>query len=138
MPVVYAMLDGFMVVASQQALVQRAIQHRSSGVTLADAGLFRDLLPTDTFTDCSALVFRNLGELVAMLPADALGGVPPETLEMLGEPGVFCAYGLPDRILVSGTGGDMLGFAPVLGLSGLISQMLPEGESAEEQLSSGP
>jgi len=137
-PVYYAMTDGFMVVAPQQALVQRAIQLRASGATLGDSTAFQDLLPANGFTDCSALLYRNLEEIVAALPASSLGGVPPETLEQLGEPGVVCVYGLPDKIVVSGTGGDMFGFAPALGLSGLISQMVPEEEPPQEPVSSGP
>jgi hypothetical protein len=138
MPLSYAMTDGFVVIAPQQALVQRAIQLRASGATLAASIGFQDLLPANGFTDCSALVYRNLDEIVAALPADALGGVPPETLEQLAEPGVICVYGLPNRIVFSGTGGDIFGFGPALGLSGLLSQVAPQEDLSEEPVSSGP
>ncbi len=44
-------------------------------------------------------------------------------------PGLFCAYGLEDRILVAGSGPSLVGLAPLLGLQTLmdLDQVVADG-----------
>lgn len=116
-------IDGYLVVAPGTALVEQALQLRRSGVTLPRSAAFQELLPTNGFTDCSAVVWRNLDSLLATLPDAALDQLPPELhalLEEGGGPGLICAWGLGDRIVASGSGGSLLGGVPLLGLGGVL------------------
>jgi hypothetical protein len=123
--VVYTMVDGYLVVAPERALIEQALQFRASGVNLPNSGAFRDLLPDNGYTDCSALVYRNFGRLADVVPTAALDELPPETTDALAEPSLFCVYGERDRIVVSGTGSTVFGAAPAFGLSSLMSKLHP-------------
>jgi hypothetical protein len=132
-PVDIAMLavDGYLVVAPGTALIEQALQLRASGVTLPRSAAFQDLLPTSGFTDCSAVVWRNLDSLLATVPGAALDQLPPELhalIEEGGGPGLICAYGLGDRIVASGTGGSLFGGVPLFGLGGLLRSTPPTGQ----------
>jgi hypothetical protein len=134
--IVYLMVDGFMVVAPDAALIDQALQYRASGVTLPRSAAFRDLLPDDGRTGCSALVWRNLGDLVEALPSEALSQLPPEATVLLGEnsePGLWCAYGERDRIVASGTGESLLASVPAFGLSEIL-----RGHAGRTETSDGP
>jgi hypothetical protein len=120
----YTMTDGFMVAGSTRLAVQQAIDVRAAGMGLARTAAFRELLPDNGFTDCSALVYRNLSPILSVLPVTAMGGQLGEYEELLNDsaaPGLFCVYGLGDRILVSGSGPSLIGLAPILGLPGLLA-----------------
>ncbi len=123
--VAYLMVDGFMVLAPTPAVIERALQYRSSGVNLATSAAFRALLPEGDYTDCSALLYRNLGELSGALPGTALEQLPPEALQSLAEPGLLCVTGEAERITVAGVGGSLFGSVPALGLSSLLGQTAP-------------
>jgi hypothetical protein len=122
---VYAMVDGYAIAAPQRALIEHALQGRSSGVTLSSSGAFRDLLPDNGYADCSALVYRNFGQVLDSLPAATrMTEAPGELVALLehgAEPSLLCVYGETDRILVSGTGGGFFGTLPVLGLAGALA-----------------
>jgi len=119
----YTMTDGFMVAGSNRWAVEQAIAVRDSGMGLAKSAAFRDLLPDNGYTDCSALVYRNLSPIVGMLPPGAMGdqlGSYESLLKDSAAPGLFCAYGLDDRILIAGSGPSLVGLAPLLGLQSLM------------------
>lgn len=137
---VYAMVDGYAIAAPQRALIEHALQGRASGVTLADSAGFLELLPDNGYANCSALVYRNFGELLNSLPATTrmteTSGELAALLEHGAEPSLLCVYGEPDRILVSGTGGDFFGTLPVLGLSGVLKGAERPHQSEREPVSS--
>jgi hypothetical protein len=86
--------------------------------------VFRDLLPENGFTDCSALVYQNLAPILGVLPTSAVGdelGGLETLLESGAAPGLFCVYGLSDRILVSGSGPNLAALAPLLGLPSMMA-----------------
>jgi hypothetical protein len=135
--VVYTVVDGYIVMAPQRPLIDQALQFRQSGVILTDSATFRGLLPDNGYTDCSALFYRNLAPLAGALPAET---VPPELrglLEESAEPSLFCVYGETDRILLSGTGGSLLGAAPLMGLSNLMTGCGPRLASEGQVSSAG-
>lgn len=134
-----AFVDGYLLVAPQAALIEDAISYRSSGVTLPRSSLFTDLLPEDGETGCSALVWKNLADVLDSLPAHMLESLPPEAEVLFGdggEPGLWCAYGAGDRILASGSGGGLLTSIPLAGLLDVATQHRSGTKEAVDPLSS--
>jgi hypothetical protein len=123
--VVYTVVEGFLVVAPHRSLVEHALQHRSSGVNLPGSGQFRDLLPDDRYTDCSALVYRNLSPLASALPATTIAELPEGAVQAIAEPSLICVYAQPESIVVSGGGGSLLNAVSPFGLSSLLRQIDP-------------
>ena len=120
----YTMTDGFLVAGSNRWAVNQAIAVRESGLGLAQSAVFRELLPDNGFTDCSALIYRNLSPIIGVLPQGAMGehlGQYETLLKESAAPGLFCAYGLEDRILISGSGPSLVGLAPLLGMHSLMA-----------------
>ena len=138
----YLMVDGFLIAAPQRALVERALHHRDSGTTLPRSASFAELMPRNGYSDCSALVYRNLVPVADMVGQAGLPGVNQEAMALLAEmsvPGLYCVYGEPRRILLSGTGGSLLGSVPLLGFHGLAGQpLLPTAHAGPpDEVSSG-
>jgi len=133
--------DGYLIVAPSTAIVEQALQYRNSGVTLPSSATFQELMPRDGYTDCSALVWRNLDAVLDSVPASALGQLPPEALAMIedgGGPALICAYGTDGRIEAKGTGDSLLGSAPILGLGGLLhAAPKPPSHAADPVSSAG-
>ena len=119
----YTVVDGFLVVAPTTAVIEQALQYRSSGLTLTSSALFASLLPSNGYVDCSALSYRNLGAVTDLLPAGAVGSLPPQVLALVEQsavPSLYCVYGEENRIIVSGTGGSFLSMAPLLSLPAVL------------------
>jgi hypothetical protein len=114
-----------------RALLERAIEIRESGVTLATTPKFRDLLGPDGQVNVSALVYQNLGPLAEsaakVLPGDRSQGksVPAQISNYLiaQGPTLYYAYAEPDRIVFAGSNqnplglnlGTLAGFGGILG-----------------------
>jgi hypothetical protein len=112
-------LDGYLLVAPSRALIEQSISYRDSGVSVIASTMFRDLLPDNGFTDCSALVYRDLGSLLDAIPPEALGDLEfADALSDGLDHGLVCVFGEPDRITASATGGSLVGLASTLGLCG--------------------
>jgi hypothetical protein len=135
-PFTYTLTDGFLIAGSSPAAIERALQIRAAGTGLTRSTVFRELLPDNGFTDCSALVYRNLAPIFGALPPGAMGpelGAYEGLLRESSAPGLFCVYGLADRILVSGSGPSLTALAPLLGMHGLLAvdeitqQVHPDG-----------
>jgi hypothetical protein len=122
---VLRLADGYLVIAPDIALVHQALQYRESGVNLPSSTIFRELLPDNGYTDCSALLYRNLGPLAESLPDAALGEVPPDAVTALSQPMLFCIYGQDDRIILSGIGDGLLGAGHAIGLSSALKSFHP-------------
>ena len=121
MAVHYAFIDGYLVLAGNQAVLDRARRTYESDVTLLDAGKFQKLLPLDSYLDFSAVTYARLDDSlvlpfldVAMSGRDgARGQVLKELREILAGAAVFGVYNEPDRIRVVLNGADI---APFYGL----------------------
>jgi hypothetical protein len=128
-------LDGYLLVAPSRALIEQSISYRDSGVSVVASTMFRDLLPDNGFTDCSALVYRDLGSLLDAIPPEALGDLEfADALSDGLEHGLVCVFGEADRITASATGGSLVGLASTLGLCGAEmaeTHMIEEIEQAE-------
>ena len=117
--VVFTTVDGYLVMAPSRALIEQAIDYRDSGVTLPASSGFRALLPTNGYTDCSALVYRDLDALIDAVPDEMFDelGLAEGLSDGLGK-GLVCIFGGVDRVTTSATGGSLVGLASTLGLSG--------------------
>jgi hypothetical protein len=116
---VMTVVDGFLVVAPSRALIEQAIAYRNANVTLASSATFKALLPDNGFTDCSALVYRDLGSLIDAVPPEMMGDLElAASLDDGLSQGLVCVFGEPERITASATGGSLVGVASTLGMLG--------------------
>lgn len=109
---VYTFVDGYVVVAPQRALIDRAIRYRESGYALPDSERFKDLLPRDGQAYFSAIVYHDLGPIIDPLLRNTLARSAPLTPEQRAAvkelshdaaPSLFYAYAAPQRIVVGGS-----------------------------------
>lgn len=138
----YAFVSGYLVAAPSRALIDRAVQYRDAGQTLTRSPRFVAALPADKQANFSALVYHNLGALVAPLARAGVGANLPEggqqALQTLANsaPTLAYAYAYGDRIMVSlnlQDGASILNPASWLGLPGSSAlQGVLEGAAKEE------
>ncbi len=131
----YTFTDGYMLLAPSAALLQSAIETRTSGLTLARSTAFRAQLPQDGHTNFSAIMYYNMGSSVGPI-IDQLksGGLmtadQKKSLALLDtnrEPGLIYAYGEPDRITVATRGSFFgLGLDTLIGLNAKGAAALPQ------------
>ena len=101
--IVYAFVDGYMVIAPSRALVMSAINTRQSGNSLSRSDNFRSLLPKDQHADVSAILYQNLAPVVGPI----MNQLTPSQLQSLQQlaaetkPSVVCAYGDPQAITIA-------------------------------------
>lgn len=136
---VFTTTGGYLLAASSRALIEQAISQRASGINLTTSDEFRSLLPDNGYTDCSALVYRDLGSLIDAVPAEMLGEL--EMADALSDDlssGLVCVFGENDRITASATGGSLVGLASTLGMAGatLAEKNLVEEYEKHEAVSS--
>jgi hypothetical protein len=131
--VVFTTVDGYLLAAPSRALIEQSIAYRAAGTTLASSGVFQSLLPDNGFSNCSALVYRDLGSLLDAVPPEMLGEL--EFAEALSDglsQGLVCVFGESDRITASATGGSLIGLASTLGMSGAAFAQKNEMGEVEE------
>jgi FecR protein/Putative zinc-finger len=127
-------VDGYLVMAPNEQMLQRAVRARQGGQVLRGSWRFRQLLPPDREANFSAVVYHNLGEAASAVAGwvggrGALQAEQEQGLDRLvreAKPGLFYVYGGSQDIQVASTGGffgvtleHVLGSA---GLSDLLSQ----------------
>ncbi len=113
----YVFTGGYLLAAPSRALLDRAIQNRESGYILSRSAKFTALLPRDSHTNFSGMVYHALGDLVAPLAKGMKGvqGLTPEQQKAIegvaagATPSLILLYGENDRIELAGTGG-LFGF----------------------------
>jgi hypothetical protein len=123
----YVFVNGYLLAASNRALLLSSIENRKTGYALARSTDFTSRLPRDGFTNCSALLYQNLGGMLDS-GADLLKSssllTPAErqaidALKQSSTPSLTCAYGERDDIVVANTGNLFgLGFDSLLGING--------------------
>jgi hypothetical protein len=129
--------DGYLLAGPSRALLERTLQQRDSGVTLATTAKLRDLLGPDGQVNVSALVYENVAPLAKsaakVLPGgSAKSGGPPSGPAAIGKwlagqgPTLYYAYAEPDRIVFAGSNqnplglnlGTLAGFGGIFGSAG--------------------
>jgi len=150
----YVFEDGYLLAGTSRALLERSLQQRDSGVTLATTAKFRDLLGPDGQVNVSAMVYQNLGPLAKsaskVLP-ESLGqgngngnGRGPKGPAAIGQwlaaqgPTLYYAYAEPDRIVFAGSNQNPLGLnlgtlASMGGLAGMMDHAEDAARAAGEQ-----
>lgn len=138
----YVFEDGYMVAGPSRALIERAIQLRESGVTLATHAKFRDLLGPDGQVNVSALVYQNLAPLAKsaskVIPDAAKGPKGgPDIARILAAQGptLYYAYAEPDRIVFAGSNQNPLGLnlGTLAGAGGLLGAIHESHGEAHQQ-----
>ena len=115
----YLFEDGYMIAGPSRALLEQAVQLRSSGVTLATTAKFRDLLGPDGQVNVSALVYTNIAPIAQaaskVIPSAPAKGGHPNGAAQIGKmlagqgPTLYYAYAEPDRIVFAGSNQNPLG-----------------------------
>jgi hypothetical protein len=150
----YTFVDNYLIAAPDLATISRAIQSREAGYTLAKSAGFQALLPSDGYTNFSAIFYHNIGPVVGPLAAQlkssgALTRQQQQSVDALtanSAPGLIYGYGQPDRIEVaSNTGfmgfdlgtlltmGDNGPFLPQMFLGGALNHTTSGNSAAQTQ-----
>ncbi len=111
----YTYVDSYLIAGPDIATVSRAIRNRQSGNTLTHSQAFQALLPSDGYTNFSAIFYHNIGPVVGPLVEQikAVGTLTAQqqrsiaTLQANTAPGLIYAYGEPERIVVASNTGFM-------------------------------
>ena len=126
----YTFEDGYLVAAPTRALLERSLQQRESGVSLASQPKFRDLLGQDGQVNVSAFFYQNLQPVL-----DSAGKLVPQEMKknqnqiqnlILGQgPTLIYAYAEEDRILFASTSTSPLGLnlQTLAGFGGMLGMM---------------
>ena len=111
----YTFVDSYLIAAPDMGTISRAIQSREAGYTLTHSSTFRALLPSDGYTNFSAIFYHNVGPVIGPLAAQlkASGALTPQQRQSVdaltanSAPGMIYAYGEPNRIVVASNTGFM-------------------------------
>jgi hypothetical protein len=109
----YTFVDGYLVASTSEGSVLNAISNKQAGHTLASSDNFRAKLPSDGYSNFSAMVYSNLGSLGDLAKQfNSSGNKQQKALSGLianSGPSLICVYGDTDRI-VAATKSSFLGF----------------------------
>lgn len=111
----YTFVDSYLIAAPDMGTISRAIQSREAGYTLTHSSTFQALLPTDGYTNFSAIFYHNVGPVVGPVAERlrASGTLTPQQRQSIdaltanSAPGMIYAYGEPNRIVVASNTGFM-------------------------------
>jgi hypothetical protein len=132
----YTFVDTYLIAAPDRGTLSRAIQNRQAGYSLTHSPTFQALLPSDGYTNFSAIFYHNIGPVVGPIAeqlksSGALTSQQQQSIDSLtanSAPGLIYAYGEPDRIVVASNSGFMgfdLGTLLTMGHNGpFLPQML--------------
>jgi FecR protein/Putative zinc-finger len=125
----YTYVDSYLIAGPDIATLSQAIRDRQSGNSLTHSPTFQALLPSDGYTNFSAIFYHNIGPVVGPLvdQIKAVGKLTQQqqqsiaTLQENTAPGLIYFYGEPERIVVASNTGFMgfdLGTLMTLGQGG--------------------
>jgi hypothetical protein len=111
----YTYVDSYLIAGPDINTLSRAIRDHQSGNTLPHSQTFQALLPSDGYTNFSAILYHNIGPVVGPLvdQIKAVGTLTPQqqqsitTLQANTAPGLIYVYGEPERIVVASDTGFM-------------------------------
>jgi hypothetical protein len=111
----YTYVDSYLIAGPDIATLSQAIRDRQSGNTLTHSPTFQALLPSDGYTNFSAIFYHNIGPVIGPLvdQIKTVGKLTQQqqqsiaTLQANTAPGLIYVYGEPDRIVVASNTGFM-------------------------------
>ena len=111
----YTYVDSYLIAGPDIATLSRAIRDHQSGNTLTHSQTFQALLPSDGYTNFSAIFYHNIGPVVGPLvdQIKSFGNLTAQqqksiaTLQANTTPGLIYVYGEPQRIVVASDTGFM-------------------------------
>jgi hypothetical protein len=111
----YTFVDSYLIAAPDMGTISHAIQSRDAGYTLTHSSTFQALLPSDSYTNFSAIFYHNIGPVVGPIAerlktSGALTAAQRQSIDALtanAAPGMIYAYGEPSRITVASNTGFM-------------------------------
>ena len=111
----YTFVDSYLIAAPDLGTLTKAIQDRQAGYTLTHSATFQALLPSDGYTNFSAIFYHNIGPVVGPIAEQlkSSGALTPQQRQSVdaltanSAPGLIYAYGEPDRIVVASNTGFM-------------------------------
>jgi FecR protein/Putative zinc-finger len=130
----YTYVDSYLIAGPDISTISQAIRDRQAGLTLTHSATFQALLPSDGYTNFSAIFYHNIGPVVGPLvdqikSAGTLTAQQQHSIAALQAntaPGLIYVYGEPERIVAASDTGFMgfdLGTLMTLGHGG---RFLPE------------
>ena len=111
----YTYFDSYLIAGPDISTLSGAIRDRQSGNSLPHSQTFQALLPSDGYTNFSAIFYHNIGPVVGPLvdQIKAVGTLTAQqeksiaTLQANTAPGLIYVYGEPDQIVVASDTGFM-------------------------------
>jgi hypothetical protein len=111
----YTYVDSYLIAGPDIDTLSQAIRDRQAGNSLPHSQTFQALLPSDGYTNFSAIFYHNIGPVVGPLVEQikAVGTLTAQqqksiaTLQENTAPGLIYAYGEPQRIVVASDTGFM-------------------------------
>jgi hypothetical protein len=111
----YTFVDSYLIAGPDIGTLSRAIRDRQVGYGLTHSATFQALLPSDGYTNFSAIFYHNIGPVVGPLVEQikAVGTLTPQQQESIAAlqanttPGLIYVYGEPERIVVASHTGFM-------------------------------
>ena len=145
----YTYDDSYLIAGPDIATLSQAIQGRQSGNTLTHSPTFQALLPSDGYTNFSAIFYHNIGPVIGPLvdQIKTVGTLTAQqqksiaTLQENTAPGLIYVYGEPQRIVVASNTGFMgfdLGTLMTLGQGGAFPQHMFLGGPLSHDALSNP
>jgi hypothetical protein len=132
--VVYAFLDGYMVIASSRGTATEAVRLHKAGESLAKLASFRAALPPGHSEDASALFYQDPFAMTAL----RVRQLSPELASLLSQltnvstPAVMCAYGEESVIRSASSSGGMDAGVVLVGAAIAIPNLLRARSAANE------
>jgi hypothetical protein len=131
----YTYVDSYLIAGPDVNTLAKAIRDRQSGNTLTHSQTFQALLPSDGYTNFSAIFYHNIGPVVGPLvdQIKSVGTLTTQqqqsiaTLQANTAPGLIYVYGEPERIVVASDTGFMgfdLGTIMTMGQGNLFPQFM--------------
>jgi hypothetical protein len=111
----YTYVDSYLIAGPDISTLSGAIRDRQAGYTLTHSAPFQALLPSDGYTNFSAIFYHNIGPVVGPLVEQikAVGTLTPKQQQSIAalqantSPGLIYVYGEPERIVVASDTGFM-------------------------------
>lgn len=135
----YTYVESYLIAGPDISTISRAIRDRQAGNTLVHSPTFQALLPSDGYTNFSAIFYHNIGPVLDPLVEQikAVGTLTPQQRQSIAalqantSPGLIYAYGEPERIVVASNTGFMgfdLGSLMTMGQGGPFLRQMFLGE----------